>query len=91
MTQTLLNSDSKIHILPGCQPQTAINSEAAIELQKVVNRLHSGESVGVAWAEIDSRGKSYRGWNTPSGMGADIYTAVSGLQFEMISSKIYPK
>lgn len=91
MNDTLLKSHSKVHILPGCQPQTAINADAAIELQKVVNRLHSGESVGVAWAEIDSRGKSYRGWNAPSGMGNDIYTAVSGLQFEMMSSKIYPK
>ena len=75
---------AEIVALPGVQPATMINNEAADELQKVVNHLRSGEAVGVAYVYINEKGLGTTGWNGPTSKGANLLSGVCRLQYEMI-------
>lgn len=79
--------EKKVVFMPGVQPKYFINKAAADELQEVVRKLRRGESVGVAWAHITPTGKGRTGWNTPNGMGNDLYAAVGKLAHLMIAGQ----
>lgn len=74
----------KVVPLPGIVPQTLINDTAILDSEDVVKRLKTGESVGIAWVEINEGGATRSGWNVPHGMSSNIFVGIEGLKYRMI-------
>ena len=61
-----------------------MNAEAADELQDIVDRIRSGEIVGVAWVSLKPNGSLQCGWDCPTNMGEHIYYGVSTLAYKIM-------
>lgn len=77
---------SNVTALPGVQPQSFVNQEAIEMLEKVVERLKSGEVVGIAYATINPSGLGTNGWLAPSGMGNHLFSSLARMQHLMLAS-----
>lgn len=71
--------------ISGCVPACMKNEEAIEMVERLLQRLKSGEDVGIAYVAVRPNGTSTHGWNCPSGMGNDLFAGISRLQFTMIS------
>ena len=76
----------KVIALPGVQPVHFVNHEAADLLQGVVNRLRSGDAVGVAFIALDSDGRCNHNWDVPTRMGDAAFVGVSRLAHALMVS-----
>lgn len=77
---------SNITALPGVQPQSVVNKDAIEMVEKVLDRLRSGELVGIAYVTVKPNGTSTSGWNCPSNMGNHLFAGIARVQHDMISS-----
>ena len=78
----------KIVALPGVKPQTSINEEAALMLDRAAASMRSGEIVGMALVTIRPNGNHKTSWDCPSNMGAFLYCGVSRLAYDMIATTV---
>ena len=76
---------TNVHAMPGVVPQSLINSEAIDMVERVLERIKSGEVVGVAYVAVKPTGTSTSGWNCPSGMGSHLFAR---MQHDMISTEV---
>lgn len=76
----------KVVALPGVQPRTFINGDAADELQKIVDGIRSGDFVGIGYVAIDTDGRSQSNWNIPNKMGSQLFLGIARLYHELMSS-----
>lgn len=78
---------TNIHAMPGIVPQSLINSKAVDMVERVLERLKSGEVVGVAYVAVKPTGTSTSGWNCPSGMGNRLFAGIARMQHDMLSTE----
>lgn len=76
----------KVIAIPGVQPQTFINLNAADELQGIVDGLRSGDFVGMGYVAIDTDGRSQSNWNIPNKMGSSLFLGIARLYHEVMAS-----
>lgn len=79
-------AQEKVIAIPGVQPSTFINENAADELQKIVDGIRSGDFVGIGYVAIDTDGRSQSNWNIPNKMGASLFLGIARLYHELMSS-----
>lgn len=78
--------DQKVVAMPGVQPESFINNDAADMLQQAVDRLRSGEYVGVAYVALYSDGGCTYDWDVPTRMGNSVFVGASRLQHALLVS-----
>lgn len=75
---------SKVIALPGVKPRKFINEDAANQLQHIVDKMRSGQIVGMAWVSMTPNGDVSCGWDFPTNMGEKLYYGVQALSYKMM-------
>ncbi|MDO8608589.1 MAG: hypothetical protein Q7R40_18810 [Phaeospirillum sp.] len=77
---------ANVRALPGVTPQSFINEDAIKMVERVLDRLRTGEVVGVAYVAVKPTGTSTSGWNCPSAMGNHLFAGIARIQHDMMST-----
>lgn len=75
---------TNVTALPGVQPRTFINDQAADRIQEVVDRIRSGDIVGIAWVTITPNRVTNCHWEAPTNLAEYLHFGVSSLSYRMI-------
>lgn len=82
-----MTNETNVRALPGIKPQAVINDDAIELVERLLDRLRTGEVVGVAFVAVKPTGTSTSAWNCPSSMGNHLFAGIARIQHEMISTE----